>query len=200
MYDEIDLCQKLSKKRKKFITSFLLSMSLLFVGIALFVLSKNKTLSFFGIVAIILSLLLMFGLWNRFSPTVLFSRAVKGRNIKEHIYEVYVRRGIGLSPRQAGTRYGGHPISHIRMAKGHLRSAVYLRLENGNIFEIRGLRVEHVELYKDGDELYKYAGTKYPIIIGRTTERQPCPLCGAINTENIGACINCGLKIRSKKG
>ena len=194
MYDEKELAKRVSKKRKAFLIYFFLDIALLAASITLLILNINETVFFISTIATALSVMFLFTLCNSFSPAVLFSSEIRGKNIKEDVYEVYVRRGFGLSPRQAGMRYGGHPISHTRMAKGRLRSSVYLRLENGDIFEIRGLRVEHTELYEDGDLLCKPAGAKYPIILGRHIERQPCPLCGAINTESADACINCGLK------
>ena len=194
MYDRKEIAQRVAKKRKHFIGLLVTTLVLLTAGVVIFAIDINKTITFISMLGIALCVAFLFGIYNVFAPNVLFSHSVEGKNVKEHIYEVYVRRGFGLSPRQAGMRYGGQPISHTRMAKGHLRSAVYLKLENGNFVEIRGLRVEHAELYEDGDLLYKPAGTKYPIILGRHTERQPCPLCGTINAVSTTACICCGLK------
>ena len=172
-----------------------LALLALILGIVFLVLDLNNTMFFSGILIIIFSLIFIYVLCNKYSPAILFSREIKGENIKEHIYEVYVRRGIALRPRQVGMGYGGQPLSHTRMAKASLRSAVYLRLDDGSIKEIRNMRVEHVELYEDGDLLLKYAGTKYPVITNRESERQPCPICGTINLKKDGACITCKLTI-----
>ena len=197
MYDEKELKLRIFKKRQFFIVYLAIALAILAGGITLLALNLSDTLFFLGIVIIIAALIYITGLLNKFSPLILFSRGIRGKNIKEDVYEVYVRRGIALAPKQAGMGYGGRPLSHTRMAKAALRSAVYLKLDGGDIREIRNMRVEHVELYEDGDTLYKPAGAKYPVILGRAVERQPCPLCGTINAVTEGACITCGLKIIS---
>ena len=116
MYDEKELAKRVSKKRKAFLIYFFLDIALLAVSITLLILNINETLFFISAIAIALSVAFLFALCNSFSPAVLFSSEIRGKNIKEDVYEVYVRRGFGLSPRQAGMRYGGHPISHTRMA------------------------------------------------------------------------------------
>ena len=195
MYDEKGIKLRVFKKRQFFIVYLAIALAILAGGITLIALNLSDTLLFLGIVIIISSLVFITNLLNKYQPKILFSRAVKGKNIKEDIYEVYVRRGVALRPKQVGMGYGGQPLSHTRMAKLSLRSAVYLKLDNGDIREIRNMRVEHVELYGDGDTLYKHAGAKYPVILGRAVERQPCPLCGTINAVKDDSCITCGLKI-----
>lgn len=194
MYDENEISKRVAKRKRLFILSFIIDFLALVGGIVFLVLDLNSSLFFRGIIIIVFSLLFMWITCEKYSPKILFSRSVTGKNIKEHIYEVYVRRGVALRPKQVGMGYGGAPLSHTRMAKASLRSAVYLRLENKDIYEIRNMRVEHTELYEDGDTLYKPSGTKYPMIVGRETERQVCPICGTINIAKDEACINCGLK------
>jgi len=198
MYDEKEVKKSVSKRKKLFIAYLIIALITLQSGALLLAFNINDGLFFLGITLILLPLIFIFNIFSSFSPNVLFSRAVKGKNIKEHVYEVYVRRGVALRPKQVGMPYGGQPLSHTRMAKASLRSAVYLKLDNGNIKEIRGMRVEHVELFEDGDVLYKPAGAKYPVIISRPAERQPCPLCGTINPTSITACISCGLKMKNE--
>ena len=190
---------RIAKQKRKFLAVFAVDLFALIGGIVFLLLDINNALFFRGIIIIAFTLLYMWCIFEKYSPKTLFSKELKGENIKEDVYEVYVRRGVALRPKQVGMPYGGRPLSHTRMAKTLLRSAVYLRLEDGNIKEIRGMRVEHVELYEDGDTLFKYAGTSYPIILSRETERQPCPLCGTINLTKDDACIHCGLKIEKEK-
>ena len=194
MFSENEIRERVSQKRRIFIAKLIIDLLVLSGGIVFLILDINNSLFFRGIVIIVIALLYLWILCDKYSPTVLFSKEIKGENIKENIYEVYVRRGIALRPKQTGMPYGGHPLSHTRMAKASLRSAVYLRLENGDVREIRNMRVEHVELYEDGDVLFKPAGTKYPMIISRKTERQVCPLCGTINLTKNDSCLSCQLK------
>ncbi len=195
-YDEKEIEKRVFQKRKVFLIKLIIDLLLLIGGIVLLILDADNAMFFCGIVIIIFTLAYLSILCDKCRPITLFSREIKGENIKEHIYEVYVRRGFALAPKQAGMGYGGRPLSHTRMAKLSLRSAVYLKLDNGDIKEIRNMRVEHVELYEDGDALLKYAGAKYPVIINRESERQPCPLCGTINATKDEACLSCGLKMK----
>ena len=198
MYDEKEIKKRISTKRKVFLVKLIIDLLVLIGGIVFLIIDIDSTLFFRGIVIIILALAYLSILCDKYRPVTLFSREIKGENIKEHIYEVYVRRGVALRPKQVGMGYGGQPLSHTRMAKATLRSAVYLKLEKGDIKEIRNMRVEHAELYEDGDVLLKYAGTKYPVIINRESERQPCPICGTINATKDEACLNCNLKIKKE--
>lgn len=60
---------------------------------------------------------------------------------------------------------------------------------------LRGLYKSHTDIYKDGDVLIKYAGTKYPIVASRDIDSQPCPICGEINRATDARCAHCGLSI-----
>ena len=195
-YDEKEIAKAISKKRKYFLVSLALNLFVFAGGVVFLAVDSDDRRFFSGIIMILISLVFIWNLCNKYAPFTLFSREIKGENIKEDIYEIYVRRGVALAPKQVGMGYGGRPLSHTRMAKTFLRSSVFLKLENGDIKEIRGMRVEHVELYEDGDTLLKYAGANYPIVLGRELERQPCPLCGTINLTKDDACIHCGLKIK----
>lgn len=197
MFDEKELALRIAKKRRSFLIEFIIDILVLIGGAVFLVLDINNSLFFRGIIIIVFALLFLWRILDKYAPLVLFSREIKGKNIKENIYEVYVRRGVALAPKQAGMGYGGRPLSHTRMAKASLRSAVYLKLDNGDVKEIRNMRVEHIELYEDGDTLFKPAGAKFPMIAGRETERQVCPLCGTINAVKDGACLTCGLQMEN---
>ena len=198
MYCENEISERTAKQKRKFLAVFAIDLLALIGGIVFLALDINSELFFRGIIIIVFSLLFMWRIFEKYSPKTLFSKGFKGENIKEDVYEVYVRRGVALRPKQVGMPYGGRPLSHTRMSKSILRSAVYLKLDNGDIKEIRGMRVEHVELYEDGDTLQKYPGTKYPVIINRESARQPCPICGTINLMTDVACITCNLAIKTK--
>jgi len=196
MYDEKEIRKRVSRKRQFFFAYLITALAVFSAGILLIVLDFEEPYFFLGIIVSASSLAFIVSLISRASLKALFSKDIKGENVKEHIYEVYVRRGVALRPKQVGMGYGGQPLSHTRMAKAQLRSLVYLKLETGDIKEIRGLRVEHTELYRDGDVLFKYAGTKYPIIVSRKSERQPCPICGSLNLVGDEECLGCDLKIK----
>ena len=142
-------------------------------------------------------------LFDSYNARVLFSKEIKGINIKEDLYVTRKAYGPGLRYKQEGAS-GLAPIAPNTGAnrkKQHprLRSSVYLRLEDGNVAEIRDLKKEHIELYNDGDTLIKLEGTKYPTIIGRRVTSQPCPICGEINGEEYDCCIGCSLPIREER-
>ena len=70
-----------------------------------------------------------------------------------------------------------------------------MRCRDGNIYEATGLLPLHTDIYDDNDLLYKPEGAKYPIILDRETNSQPCPLCGTVNKKEEHECRHCGLPV-----
>lgn len=125
---------------------------------------------------------------------ILLSGEIKGKNIKEYEY------GIQKEARPRIFRMTNLPHTYANNVSAPLRlnGTVYLELENGQIKEISGLFKAHIDIYEEGDVLLKCAGTKYPVVISRRADRQPCPICGEVNDMSSNACRSCGLGITSR--
>lgn len=201
MYDERDIRLRVSKRRQRFIIYLFIAVFIFASGIVLLALDLSDTFFFLGIIISLASLVYITKLFASFSPRTIFSSAIKGKNVKEDAYIIHVRSGaggvgsVGIRSSQVGSHSPTTVQNHTRTARSRVKASVYLMLDDGNVKEIRGLGKEHIELYADGDMLYKPCGTKYPVILNRYTERQPCPICGAINLTKDEECISCGLKI-----
>lgn len=166
-------------------------------ALVVMLLGINDTLTFLMIVLEFTSLAYIYLLFNRYSPFVLFSGEIKGKNIKEDEY--LGRRGVSYhgryKPRGTHIRLLNTGANRKRTNDSVIRSGVYLELDSGEIVCISDLYKSSTDLYEIGDLLVKYAGTKFPVVIGRNVERQPCPFCGEINSPNNNSCRECGLKI-----
>lgn len=195
MYDLEKLSWRVDALRKKFKISATVFGIIMLIGAAmLFV--KAREVQFFGGVIIAAGIILTIRLIGKYSPTVLFSADVKGISIKEHEYAA-----VKVARVSAGrvTRFRSGTGSNDGLAKSnrpHVRSAaVYLRLENGDVMLIDGLTSLHTDIYEIGDELLRPSGSRYPIVLSRDIEKQPCPWCGRINSMKDHACQRCGLDI-----
>ena len=128
---------------------------------------------------------------------ILLSRKITGKNIKEYEY------GIQNDGQPPIFRWSNTPNTYANR-KTHprrLNGSVYLELDNGNVKEITGLYKSHIDIYEEGDILLKYAGTKYPVVLSRKIDIQPCPICGEVNDMSADACQSCGLGIiKTDKG
>ena len=131
---------------------------------------------------------------KKFDAKTLMSREVRGKNVKEYEY------GIHGSSAERIYRRGNmpHTFTNKKILHPRINGTVYLELEDGNVTSISGLYKSHMEIYEDGDMLVKYAGTRFPIVVGRAVKKQPCPLCGEVNDSSRDACRVCGLAIIKK--
>ena len=190
-YDLSELKIRTSKMKRRFLSVFILSTIVIITAIISFFAINNNTLKLtMGVLALGVGVFLFFYI-DKKRPAYLFSREICGTNIKETEYETHAARsGLPVANHRAGKNY-----NLLRKSPANLRASVFLREENGSVTEIRGLRPEHTELYLDGDALYKPKGAIYPMIVGRDSDTQPCPLCGKINSHKEYACADCGLSI-----
>ena len=158
------------------------------------ILDGGTTLTFLSFATLVVSLLLIFKALKKHPPSLLWAKEIRGINVKEHEYlQGYQRGGFGMRSLKYGNRFRT-TRSHLDPLPSKLKAIVYLRLDDGSIKEIGELSKAHTDIYRDGDELVRYEGTRYPVIIGRRVERQPCPLCGTVNGAERDACF-CGLSI-----
>ena len=188
-----------TKRRRKFILYLCLLSLLLIASACAAVINIGITLTFFFVVAAVIFAVLIFILFKKFSPLILFSKELCGINVMEHEYVAYRSRG-GAFKFGYGDRPGLAPelrnsVSTNSARRSYLKSGVYLKLENGSITYLRHLKPAHTDIYEIGDALLKPRGTGVPIIISRATERQPCPMCGTVNGSKQSSCSNCELGI-----
>ncbi len=199
-YDVNELEKRVYSKRKRFITYVF---SLVVFIIAAFVIIKldfNDTLSFWLIVSEFVALATLGVVIYTSSPIILFSKEIRGENIKEVEYI-----GVRDTNWEKNSQYSMRKGSEVRVKQtganakkrtdGVVRSSVYLRLEDGDVKVVTDLYKSATDIYEEGDILVKYSGVKYPIIEGRNVPRQSCPFCGEVNDESAGACKCCGLGI-----
>ncbi len=196
-YDLKRLNKIIASRRIAFLLWLSIIAALMCVCLVFIILGINDTLTFLCIASEFIFIFLLYRLYCKYKPTVLFSREISGENIMEDEY-IGVRsvnylgryRGFGGKVRLFHTGANRKP-----RVDGSIRSKVYLRLDDGSVTCLSDLYKSNTDVYIEGDTLIKYAGTKYPVVIGRDVERQPCPLCGEVNLSGESACHTCGLSI-----
>ena len=200
-YSKDEIREYVKKRRRGLIFAISVILCLMLTALVFILLNLNKTLTFILLISEPVLLLMCSLVIEKYSPHTLFSGEIVGTNVKEDEYTVTRKSGPGMRYKRVGApSFGGPPIApstgaNKRRTPPALRSAVYLRTESGSIVMVRGLYKSHADMYEDGDVLLKYAGTKYPIVISRDTDSQPCPICGEINREGGTHCTGCGLSI-----
>ena len=198
-YDFEMLEIRIEKKKKAFLTRLYTVLALIVTSLAVTIYNFDKTVTFIGGAVIFASLLYLCFTWLKQNPAILFSKALEGVNIKEHEYIEQQSQGLlkGTSRRpNLPLTYANRKTSVPRHL---LRGTVFLRLKNGDVTSWNGQFIKHMEIYEEGDTLYKPAGARFFIVTSRDVKEQPCPLCGAINTKEHKECHGCGLLIVHKK-
>ncbi len=200
MYDVREREKRVRNARWRFLAAVgsVATLAVLFAVLIISGISDTvTTLSLIGEFALALALYIIVG---KAHPRIIFSREVIGENIKEEEYVSTLPVGSSLGYRQVGSRGVAQPFApntraNKRRTPPNLRGEVYLRLRDGEVKLLSGLMPIHLDIYEDGDTLLKYAGTRYPIVISRAAERQPCPICGEVNDMTSSGCHGCGLAI-----
>ena len=193
-YSTDEIREYVNYSREKLTKRLVIYTVLLLFGTAGLIFSKDTTLMFISVVLLLSSIILTIKATKKYPPQVLWARELRGINVKEHEYlQGYQRGGFGMRSLKYGNRFRT-TRSHLDPLPSKLKAIVYLRLDDGSIKEIGELSKAHTDIYRDKDELVRYEGTRYPVIIGRRVERQPCPLCGTVNGAERDACF-CGLSI-----
>ena len=204
-YDFNDLSMRIKANKKSFLIKSFVLLLIAITNLLLILLSEDGNLIIVSSVCLFIVFLLVEKLISDYNPKVLFSKEIKGRNVKEGEYEI-IKRGSswkgGMRYKQIGTSGGMQPFSPNTRANKksfhknlHFNGEVYLKTDNGEIKLISGLYPAHLEIYEDNDTLLKLAGAKFPVVINRELMRQPCPICGEINSDSEERCTSCGLKI-----
>ena len=206
MYDSKEIEKIVKQKRKMLVTEFTIIIALMIAALILLILNINSPVTFICIVAELVLLFAIYKIFDVQSPSIWFSKEIRGINIKEDEYVSRKTSGPGLSWRQVGGPASPQPFApntgaNRRRTPPNIRSRVYLQIEDGNIVTLSTLYKSHIELFVEGDTLLKYAGTPFPIVVSREMQKQPCPICGEVNDMSDDACNNCGLSIiKTNKG
>ena len=199
-YNEEELSRRIKKRKKEFLIKVTISLFLILAITVMLSLFTENTVIFVSVVTIVLSVVFILRTIKRYQPLVLFSKEVRGENIKEHEFVVTDRRvfRFGKSYLITKRRLRASDFAATRTrTKPPTSAIVYLRLSDGNVTFIDGLTNAQADVYEIGDTLYKYPGVRYPIIVGRDVDAQPCPICGTANKRGEEECINCDLKIEN---
>lgn len=206
MYDSNEIEKIVKQKRRILITEFAIIITLMIVALVLLIVNINSAVTFICIIAELALLFAIYKIFDVQSPSIWFSKEIRGVNIKEDEYVSRKMPGPGLSWRQVGGPASPQPFApntgaNRRRIPPNIRSRVYLQLEDGIIVTLSTLYKSHTELFVEGDTLLKYAGTHFPIVVSREMQKQPCPICGEVNDMSADACHNCGLNIiKTNKG
>ena len=199
-YNESEIKERVGKRKKSFFLKALIPLCLILISALAMIIFPDVTLIFFAVAVIIASAVYLFKTLRRYEPRVLFSGEITGENIKEHEFVTTDRRlGFGarivVKPKRIPT--GSFAPKRSR-TKPPTSAIVYLRVEDGDVIYLDGLTGAQTDIYEIGDTLHKYAGTRFPVIVGREVDSQPCPICGTANKKIETRCITCGLDIIDK--
>lgn len=199
MYDLEKLSRIIDGKRRRFKIFAALYCALFAIGVGLFFV-REKTVAFIGILLAVAAVALLAKHIGAYSPAILFSAEKRGVLIKEHEYVANIKKGLSGRATVAKQVANSHSkTGNAKSRRPHVRSAyVYIREDNGNVTILDGLTSLQTDVYEIGDELLRPSGARYPIIVSRTPEKQPCPLCGRINGTDKWECASCGLDILRK--
>ena len=195
-YDLSQLEERIKERKRIFKIKTCVYLLVFIVAVVIIALNygNNDSAVFYSGLAIVVLIFVFASTMRKYSPGILFSREISGINIKEDEYVLLSqKRGY-----KAG-KYSKYVVPHIGSGmlshRERIVAAVYLRLDDGDVYLIDRISTIHTDLYEIGDRLYKPAGVKYPIIVSRESERQPCPFCGKLNDATTANCQGCGLNI-----
>ena len=195
-YDLEMIENRVRARRRRFLCRMSICAGLILISALIMILNFDITATFVGGAVIFACLVWISNTLISHPPTILFSPAIEGINIKEHEYLARQPQGgllkgtarIPLLPYTYSNRKTSTP-RHL------IRGTVFIRLENNDVTSWSGLFPKHMDIYEEGDLLFKSSGARFFIVKSRDVKEQPCPLCGAVNTKENSECIGCGLLI-----
>ncbi len=190
MFSEKKIRERVARRRKRFLAALISYVSFIVASVAVLIITDNVTAVFIATLVILISVYMLLKCIGRSKPTVLFSREVRGVNIKEHEFV--------MNSRAPYSRYFGFYKTKNAWRANAVHSAVYIRLDDGNVMRLDGIFKAHTDIYVEGDELVRYAGCRYPVVVGRFCNRVICPICGTINSSFAERCISCKLEANDK--
>ena len=195
-YNEAEITERIKRRKHSFFIKTLCPILFMLIAAIVIAVFPEMTTVFVCAVVIIISIFYLIKTVIKYQPLVLFSKELKGENVKEHEFVVTNRR-LSFGGRRSFSRFKpvANPKARSR-TKPPTSAVVYLKLPCGDVTYLDGLTGAQTDIYEIGDTLYKYPGTRYPIIVGREVKAQPCPLCGTANKATEETCITCGLRTK----
>ena len=195
-YDLEMIERRVSEKRRRFLRRLGVCAGLIAISLTVMLLNFNVSATFIGGAVIFACLIWIANTLITIPPSVLFSPAIEGVNVKEHEYLARQSQGGLLkgTPRIPNLPYT-YANRKTSTPRHLIRGTVFIRLENGDVTSWSGLFPKHMDVYEEGDLLYKPAGARFFFVKSREVKEQPCPLCGAVNTKERSECEGCGLLI-----
>ena len=194
-YNEEEIKRHVKERQRSFLTKTVSLLALIIISVIIIAIFPEVTVTFVCVTIIIIAAVCLIKTVNRYSPLIIFSKEITGKNIHEHEYAINIKgptyRKRWFVPRLKTSEFTGG-TNRIKTTVG---ATVYLRLPDGNVTSIDRLYNGQTDIYEIGDTLYKYPGTRFPIVLDKELEAMPCPLCGTANKHTESKCITCGLKI-----
>ena len=185
-YDREELARRIADKREAFIKTTIMIILFMLAATVLLVIYRETTVTFICVVSILLSVALLAYVIKKNAPMILFSKEIRGINVKEHEYTT-----VGCT--RNSRWFGRYTVGKV--TKSNIHGIVYLRLDDGDVVAVDGHMQVHTDIYEIGDELVRYAGCRYLVVTDRDVAKNPCPLCGTVNNKDAEACRCCGLGI-----
>ena len=194
-YNEEQIRRCVKERQHAFLVKVTILLALIVACAIIMAVFPEVTVIFVCVLVIIVSTVYLIKISNRYRPMILFSKEVKGINVHEHEYVIYTKgpsyKKMWYVPRLKTSEFTGG-TNRIKTTVG---ATVYLRLPDGKVTFIDHLYNGQTDIYEIGDTLYKYPGTRYPVVLEKELEAMPCPLCGTANKHTEPRCITCGLEI-----
>ena len=193
-YNEAEIFRHVAKRKKSFLIKSISLLLIILISAITIAIFPEVTVIFISVMLIILAIVYLIKMIINYSPLILFSKEKKGINVHEHEYVIYKGpsyKKMWYVPRLKTSEFTGG-TNRIKTTVG---ATVYLRLPDGNVIFIDHLYNAQTDIYEIGDTLYKYPGTRFPIVLDKEMSAMPCPLCGTANKNTEPRCITCGLKI-----
>ena len=175
------------KRKKELFLRVLISLLILSAALTTMLIFPEVTVVFFAVAVIIFSAVYIIKTIIRYEPRVL-EFVVTNRRLS------FGARVRTVAPRRKISTFTGGKIR----TKPPTSAIVYLKALGGDVIYLDGLTNAQTDIYEIGDTLYKYAGTRYPIIVEKEVSAQPCPICGTANKLIETRCITCGLDITDR--
>ena len=196
-YNEEQIRRCVKERRHAFLVKATILLALIVACAIIMAVFPEVTVIFVCVLVIILSVVCIIKTLKRNHPLTLFSKEITGINVHEHEYTIGPQSSAGwgtkrLVPKLNNTAEFMGGTNRIKTTVG---ATVYLRLPDGKVTFIDHLYNGQTDIYEIGDTLYKYPGTRYPVVLEKELEAMPCPLCGTANKHTEPRCITCGLEI-----
>ncbi len=186
------LTAKMCKKRLllNLLLKTLLSLAFVSVVVILIIYSIFPVI-FFGSIFSLVIVWMLARLVDEKIPCAYTFSNTRGRIIKIHIDTDTVLQTV----------FGSTVFYKMRKdAERDVTSGIlFIERLNGEItpLAIRDYSHKHFNHYKEGDEVIRLAGSRFPVVLNRTDDEWICPICGEFNNADEYNCKKCNLKLKN---